>query len=192
MPVGPTGGFSTGRYAGGRFPCADAQPGRRPWRIISAASPGITNVKRPIKSGWRARFPTLGRRDEALKAADAIIAKDPKNLFARALKVQLLDQMGGAQNLNTAAGSGGRSGQGSPGQLESANAGRPNSSDQGQSGPSLYVFPASFESGCSIGRGANSAGSPGADAQELFRRAAACRRRFSDPSQRSRRRAYFE
>lgn len=46
---------------------------------------------------------TLGRREEALKAAEAIIAKDPKNLFARALKVQLLDRMGGAQNLTTAA-----------------------------------------------------------------------------------------
>jgi cellulose synthase operon protein C len=46
---------------------------------------------------------TLGRREEALKAADAMIAKDPKNLFARTLKVELLDQMGGAQNLNTAA-----------------------------------------------------------------------------------------
>jgi tetratricopeptide (TPR) repeat protein len=46
---------------------------------------------------------TLGRREEALKAAEVIIAKDPKNLFARALKVQLLDGMGGAQNLNTAA-----------------------------------------------------------------------------------------
>jgi tetratricopeptide (TPR) repeat protein len=45
----------------------------------------------------------LGRRDEALKAADGMIAKDPKNLFARALKVQLLDEIGGAQNLNTAA-----------------------------------------------------------------------------------------
>jgi len=45
---------------------------------------------------------TLGRRDEALKAADAILAKDPKSLFARTLKVQLLDQMGGAQNLTTA------------------------------------------------------------------------------------------
>jgi len=45
---------------------------------------------------------TLGRRDEALKAVDAMIAKDPKNLFARTLKVQLLDQAGGAQNLNTA------------------------------------------------------------------------------------------
>jgi tetratricopeptide (TPR) repeat protein len=45
----------------------------------------------------------LGRREEALKAADAIIAKDPKNLFARGLKVELLDEMGGAQNLNTAA-----------------------------------------------------------------------------------------
>jgi tetratricopeptide (TPR) repeat protein len=46
----------------------------------------------------------LGRREEALKAAEALIAKDPKNLFARALKIQLLDQMGGAQNLGTAAG----------------------------------------------------------------------------------------
>jgi tetratricopeptide (TPR) repeat protein len=45
----------------------------------------------------------LGRREEALKAAEALIAKDPKNLFARALKIQLLDQMGGAQNLSTAA-----------------------------------------------------------------------------------------
>jgi tetratricopeptide (TPR) repeat protein len=45
----------------------------------------------------------LGRRDEALKAAEAIIAKDPKNLYARSLKVQLLDDMGGVQNLNTAA-----------------------------------------------------------------------------------------
>jgi tetratricopeptide (TPR) repeat protein len=45
----------------------------------------------------------LGRREEALKAAEAIIAKDPKNQFARALKVQLLDQLGGAQNLSTAA-----------------------------------------------------------------------------------------
>ncbi len=45
---------------------------------------------------------TLGRRDEALKSTDAILAKDPKNLFARTLKVQLLDQIGGAQNLTTA------------------------------------------------------------------------------------------
>jgi tetratricopeptide (TPR) repeat protein len=45
----------------------------------------------------------LGRREEAIKAAEAILAKDPKNSFARALKVQLLDQMGGAQNLDTAA-----------------------------------------------------------------------------------------
>ena len=45
----------------------------------------------------------LGRREEALKKADEILAKDPKNLFARGLKVQLLDQLGGAQNLTTAA-----------------------------------------------------------------------------------------
>ncbi len=45
---------------------------------------------------------TLGRRDEALKAADAILANDTKNLFARTLKVQLLVQIGGPQNLTTA------------------------------------------------------------------------------------------
>ncbi|MGB6944966.1 MAG: tetratricopeptide repeat protein [Bryobacteraceae bacterium] len=46
---------------------------------------------------------TLGRREEAIKAADAILAKDPKNQFARALKVEVLERMGGAQNLSTAA-----------------------------------------------------------------------------------------
>jgi tetratricopeptide (TPR) repeat protein len=46
---------------------------------------------------------TLGRREEAIKAADGILAKDPKDQFARALKVQLLEQMGGAKNLSDAA-----------------------------------------------------------------------------------------
>jgi tetratricopeptide (TPR) repeat protein len=46
---------------------------------------------------------TLGRRDEAIKAADDILAKDAKNQFARALKVQVLEQKGGPQNLNAAA-----------------------------------------------------------------------------------------
>ena len=46
---------------------------------------------------------TLGRNEEAVKAADAMLAKDPKNEFARALKVEVLERMGGAQNLNTAA-----------------------------------------------------------------------------------------
>ncbi len=46
---------------------------------------------------------TLGRLDESVKATDAILAKDPKSHFARALKVQVLERQGGAQNLNTAA-----------------------------------------------------------------------------------------
>lgn len=45
----------------------------------------------------------LGRREEALKTADAILAKNPKNQYARILKVQLLEQIGGPQNVNTAA-----------------------------------------------------------------------------------------
>jgi tetratricopeptide (TPR) repeat protein len=44
-----------------------------------------------------------GRRDEALKALDTILAKDAKNLFARSLKIQVLDQKGGQENLNKAA-----------------------------------------------------------------------------------------
>jgi tetratricopeptide (TPR) repeat protein len=46
---------------------------------------------------------TLGRRPEAIQAADEILAKDPKNQFARALKIQVLERMGGAQNLDAAA-----------------------------------------------------------------------------------------
>jgi tetratricopeptide (TPR) repeat protein len=45
----------------------------------------------------------LGRRDETLKEVDVILGKDPKNVFAGTLKILVLDQMGGAQNLNTAA-----------------------------------------------------------------------------------------
>ncbi len=44
----------------------------------------------------------LGRNGEAIKAADVILAKDPKNQFVRGLKVELLDRVGGAQNLNAA------------------------------------------------------------------------------------------
>jgi tetratricopeptide (TPR) repeat protein len=58
---------------------------------------------------------TLGRRDEALKAADAILAKNPKNQTARALKVEVLDKMGGAQNFKTAATLAGDLAQESPG-----------------------------------------------------------------------------
>ena len=46
---------------------------------------------------------TLGRREEALKTADAILAKNPKNQVARILKVEVLEKMGGAQNVNAAA-----------------------------------------------------------------------------------------
>lgn len=45
---------------------------------------------------------TLGKRAEALKTADAILAKDPKNEFARSLKIQLLIQLGGAKNIDAA------------------------------------------------------------------------------------------
>lgn len=45
----------------------------------------------------------LGRRDEAVKAADVILKTDANNVFARALKLQALEDIGGAQNLNAAA-----------------------------------------------------------------------------------------
>lgn len=45
---------------------------------------------------------TLGKRSEAMKTADAILAKDPKNEFARTIKIQLLSQLGGPKNLDAA------------------------------------------------------------------------------------------
>ncbi len=45
----------------------------------------------------------LGRREEAIKAADNILAKDQKNQFARALKIEMLDRMGGKDNVANAA-----------------------------------------------------------------------------------------
>jgi predicted Zn-dependent protease len=45
----------------------------------------------------------LGRRDEALKTVDQVLAKDPKAQTARALKVTILMEIGGAQNVSAAA-----------------------------------------------------------------------------------------
>ncbi len=44
----------------------------------------------------------LGRRDEGLKTVNAVLAKDPKDLIARALKASILLEMGGAQNVKDA------------------------------------------------------------------------------------------
>jgi tetratricopeptide (TPR) repeat protein len=46
---------------------------------------------------------TMGRRDEALKEVDAALAKDAKDVGARTLKVSILMEMGGAQNVSSAA-----------------------------------------------------------------------------------------
>ncbi len=45
----------------------------------------------------------LGRREEALKTVDAVLAKDPKDSTAQALKVSVLLEMGGAANKKAAA-----------------------------------------------------------------------------------------
>lgn len=45
----------------------------------------------------------MGRRDEAVKAADLMLKSDPKNEFARALKLEALESLGGTQNLDAAA-----------------------------------------------------------------------------------------
>ncbi|HEX5226624.1 MAG TPA: tetratricopeptide repeat protein [Bryobacteraceae bacterium] len=46
---------------------------------------------------------TLGRFPDAIKTADAILAKNPKNQLARSLKVEVLERLGGADNFKTAA-----------------------------------------------------------------------------------------
>ncbi|HLG95338.1 MAG TPA: tetratricopeptide repeat protein [Bryobacteraceae bacterium] len=45
----------------------------------------------------------LGRRDEALKATDEILAKDARNILARTLKIELLDQSDDVKNRAAAA-----------------------------------------------------------------------------------------
>ncbi|HEX6894439.1 MAG TPA: tetratricopeptide repeat protein [Bryobacteraceae bacterium] len=45
----------------------------------------------------------LGRRDEGLKAIDAVLAKNPKDLNARSLKISTLLEQRGADNLSAAA-----------------------------------------------------------------------------------------
>lgn len=44
-----------------------------------------------------------GHRDDALKLLEQVLGKDPKNASARKLKAQLLFQIGGAKNIDTAA-----------------------------------------------------------------------------------------
>ena len=45
----------------------------------------------------------LGRRDESLKTAEAILAKDPHNVAARAIKIQVLNTMPAPESRKTAA-----------------------------------------------------------------------------------------
>ena len=44
----------------------------------------------------------LGQREEGLKMVDAVLAKEPKDAMAQALKVSILLELGGAKNLSTA------------------------------------------------------------------------------------------
>ena len=127
----------------------------------------------------------MGRRDEALKAVETMLAKDPKNLFARALKIQLLDQTGGPQNLNTAAGLAADLAKETPANSTSPVAGRPNFPDERESGPGLSVFSASRESRSALFCCAPGAGSYGTASKELSRCAATCRRCVGDTGQRS-------
>jgi tetratricopeptide (TPR) repeat protein len=95
------------------FPQANLQVGdfhaltRQPEKALEDYRRGEVQ-DREHQSGYQQRIATvlatMGKRDEALKTVETILAKDPKNLFARSLKVQLLTALGGAQNLNTASG----------------------------------------------------------------------------------------
>jgi tetratricopeptide (TPR) repeat protein len=94
------------------FPQADLLVGdfhaaTRDWDKALADYQRGESRDRPREATYRERAAGMlavsGHRDEALKALNAILAADAKNIFARALKVQLLDQAGGAANLKTAA-----------------------------------------------------------------------------------------
>ena len=46
---------------------------------------------------------SMGRQDEALKLLEAVLVKQPKDVFARTLKAEILFRLGGAKNLETVA-----------------------------------------------------------------------------------------
>ena len=107
----------------GDFHALDPQSGEGDGGLSSVANPEIAVGSRFTRSVWRSMLATLGRREEAIKAADAILAKDPKNQFARALKVQVLEQMGGTQEPERRGVAGNRPGQGRSHQRENSTAG---------------------------------------------------------------------
>ena len=49
-----------------------------------------------------AMLAVLGKRDEGLKTADAVLAKDPKDVNARGIKLSILLELGGVENLTAA------------------------------------------------------------------------------------------
>jgi tetratricopeptide (TPR) repeat protein len=58
----------------------------------------------PVYQGRQASvLASMGRRDEALKLLEAVLAKEPKDVFARSLKAEILFRLGGAKNLEAAA-----------------------------------------------------------------------------------------
>jgi len=84
----------------------DFYAGTRNWDKALADYQRGESEDQPREAIYRERAAGMlavsGHRDEAMKALDAILAKDGKNLFARSLKIQLLAQAGGAANLKEA------------------------------------------------------------------------------------------
>jgi predicted Zn-dependent protease len=88
--------------ARGRFPRRCGQSGKSARRLSGGQS--LDRAHAAVYQGRQANIlAALGRRDEALKTLDAMLANDSKNQFARAGKAAILMQIGGAQNLNAAA-----------------------------------------------------------------------------------------
>jgi tetratricopeptide (TPR) repeat protein len=94
-----------------RFPQADLLAGdfhaliRNPEKALADYQRGATRDQSRLQvyqERTASTLASLGRNDEAIKTADAILAKDPKNQFARALKAEVLERKGGAQNVNAA------------------------------------------------------------------------------------------
>ncbi len=94
-----------------RFPQADLEVGdfhalsRNQEKALADYQRGATrdqSRKQVYQERTASTLAALGRNDEAIKTADVILAKDPKNQFARALKVEVLERIGGAKNLDAA------------------------------------------------------------------------------------------
>ena len=124
FPAGPARAVSAGGFAGGRFSCPDPPTGKGAGGLSNGVNPGITSASRFIRSASPACWPRWDGATEAIKAAD----DDPGEGSQEPVRARAESRSAGADGRRAKSEyrghPGNRSGHGSPGQCETATAGR--------------------------------------------------------------------